>query len=282
MILFFICRICMILHPFSIAINLNAFQELNCGLAVWFSKVGDALGTCTASMILCLRTHAVWGQDKRVGIPLAALSLGQMAVWSQTFRYSISKWNVQRNMCMVVKTAPQPLLVTVFAYTMAFDLIILILCTYRLHTSSKSGGIATLLMRDGIAYFTAVFAANLLQMIFAALALNQVMNIMNLPFAAVVSTVAATTVFRNVFSMHGGLAVDSSLPRYASNGPSGGNVSGRPGQGSSRRLSGLRFNGGAESYALESRVDASPVEVRKVIEVDVQSSPYEDKKSPGW
>jgi hypothetical protein len=33
---------------------------------------------------------------------------------------------------------------------MAFDLVILILCTYRLHASSKHGGIATLLMRDGI------------------------------------------------------------------------------------------------------------------------------------
>jgi hypothetical protein len=116
-------------------------------------------------------------------------------------------------------------------------------------------------------------------MIFASLALNPVMNLMFLPASQVVSTLAATTVFRNVFRIHDAFAVDSSLPRYQSNNPSTGGfgASGRTPQSAARRLSGLRFTGGAESYALESRVDASPVEVRKVVEVDVARSPVRAK-----
>jgi hypothetical protein len=81
------------------------------------STVSDALGTCVSSIILCLRTHAVWGQEKKIGIPLAALSLGQIAMWAQTFRYSVTRWDPKRNACVTVSTAPQPLLVAVFAYS---------------------------------------------------------------------------------------------------------------------------------------------------------------------
>jgi hypothetical protein len=179
---------------------------------------------------------------------------------------------------------------------MAFDLVILILCTYRLSSSSRHGGIATLLLRDGIVshiriikldgaadrfgqgYFCAVFGANLVQMIFAALALNPVMNLMCLPFALVVSTLASTTVFRNLYRMHDSLAPDTHQRGPSAVSGKGGSSSGgrtplSATQPSSRRLSGIRFAGGAESYALESRVDMSPVEVRKVVEVDVESSP---------
>jgi len=114
---------------------------------------------------------------------------------------------------------------------MAFDLVILLLCTWRLFKSRRHSGIATLLLRDGIVsncclllnypdppfplfdsimifslkidpilqiYFVAAFGANLVQAVMAILQLNPVMNIIALPFALVVSVIAATTVFRNV------------------------------------------------------------------------------------
>lgn len=199
MLLYFITRICMILHIFALAVNLNAIQEIPCQEVTWISKVSDAIGTCFSSLILVLRTRAVWHRDLKVTVGLGTLFCGQIAVWCQTFRYSVSRWDPQRKACAVVSTAPRPLLVTVFAYTMAFDLIILVLCAYRLSKNRRSNGLAALLLRDGIMYFCAVFGANLVQMIMACLALNPVMNIIALPFALVVSAIASTTVFRNVF-----------------------------------------------------------------------------------
>lgn len=50
----------------------------------------------------------------------------------------------------------------------------------------------------------------------AALGLNPVMNIMMLPFALVVSVIAATTVFRNVFVRYDAFASDRSKSQAAS------------------------------------------------------------------
>ncbi|KAF8884823.1 hypothetical protein BD779DRAFT_1442846 [Infundibulicybe gibba] len=208
MALYFICRIAMLLHIFAMAVNLNAIKEIPCQRVTWISKVSDAIGTCLSSFILILRTHAVWDRKLKVAIPLGALFLGQVLIWTQTFRYSRARWNPQRGVCAVISTAPRPLLVSVFAYTMAFDLVILLLCSFKLSTASRSSTLAHLLLRDGIGYFCAAFGANLIQTIMAALALNPVMNIVALPFALVVSVIAATTVFRNVFVLYDGFSGD--------------------------------------------------------------------------
>lgn len=62
------------------------------------------------------------------------------------------------------------------------------------------------------AYFGVAFGANLIQTIFAGLQLNPVMNIMALPFAVVVSVIAATTVFRNVFTAYDAFSGDLNAP----------------------------------------------------------------------
>jgi hypothetical protein len=78
-------------------------------------------------------------------------------------------------------------------------------------------------------YFICVFLANSVEAVFAALQLNPVMNLMCLPLALVVSTIAASTVFRNVFVAHDGWVrgspngtdegrfgnVSANLPRFA-------------------------------------------------------------------
>lgn len=100
--LYFICRICMVMHIFAIAVNLNAIAEIPCMSVTWISKsalntlvltraipliddtVSDAIGTCGASLILALRTIAVWHQDKKVAGGLGLLFLGQIALWVQS------------------------------------------------------------------------------------------------------------------------------------------------------------------------------------------------------
>ncbi|KAF6757740.1 hypothetical protein DFP72DRAFT_1110461 [Ephemerocybe angulata] len=181
----FVCRICMLLHIFAMTVNLNAISEIPCQQVTWISKVSDAIGTCCTSSILILRTRAVWHQDIKITIGLFAGFAGQIAVWCQTFRYSRAKWNPQRNVCAVV--APRPVLVAVFAYTMEFDLLIL-LCTYKLYYGhgKRNGSLAKFLLRDGIGYFVAAFGANLVR--------RPPADSMYLPFALVVSVIAATTV----------------------------------------------------------------------------------------
>lgn len=79
--------------------------------------VTDFLGTCTSTIILALRTIAVWHQDKRIAAPLGVLCLGQIVLWTQTMRYSKSIWNPQRKVCQILSTSPVPLLIGVWSYS---------------------------------------------------------------------------------------------------------------------------------------------------------------------
>lgn len=215
MAIYIVARISMILHIFAITINRNALHEVRCTELTFMSKFCDALGTVASSLILVLRTRAVWHRDLKVTILLGVLLLGQIAAWSQTFRFSKAAWNPKRNLCDVLSTAPRGLMVSVWGYTMAFDLVILLFCTYRL-ASHRSSTLGHLLLRDGIVYFCVAFAANLVQTIMAGIHMNPVMNIITLPFALVVSVIAATTVFRNVFTAYDNFTGDSNNPSGAS------------------------------------------------------------------
>ncbi|KAF5369189.1 hypothetical protein D9615_009957 [Tricholomella constricta] len=279
MLLYFICRICMLLHIFPMAVNLNAISEIPCQEVTWISKVADAVGTCGSSLILILRTRAVWHQNNKVSLALGILFLAQIALWLQTFRFSRAQWNPQRRVCAVISTAPKPILVSVFAYTMAFDLIILILCAYRLSTSRRSSNLANVLWRDGIVYFCAAFGANLVQTVMAALGLNPVMNIIALPFALVVSVIAATTVFRNVFIAYDAFSGDGS------GSGSGGHSSGCHYSGPLSYNNRLASNGqrGTSSRhttndiplsQYKSSHDVGAVSVHRVVELAVDDTPH--------
>lgn len=98
-----------------------------------------------------------------------------------------------------------------FNLAMIFDFIILLLCAVRLY-SHRSTTLGSILFRDGIAYFCSAFIVNLIQTIMAGLQLNPVMSIITLPFALVVSVIAATTVFRNVFMAYDNFHGDPDTP----------------------------------------------------------------------
>jgi len=99
---YIVARISMLLHIFAITINRNALSEVPCTELTFMSKcmslyrnltlraiidrllVCDALGTCASSLILVLRTRAVWHRDLKVTILMGILLLGQIAAWAQS------------------------------------------------------------------------------------------------------------------------------------------------------------------------------------------------------
>ncbi|KAF8191228.1 hypothetical protein BJ912DRAFT_964587 [Pholiota molesta] len=163
MIIYEVARISMLLHIFAMMINRNPLQKVPCNQLIFMAKFGDALGTFMASLILILRTRAVWHQANWITALLGLLFVGQIVTWAQTFRYSTAKWNPDKRLCDVVSLVPE-------AYAMVFDLIILVLCSYQL-TSYRSTTLGNVLFRDGIT-------------ILAGLQLNPVMNLITVSFAS--------------------------------------------------------------------------------------------------
>ncbi|KAG9014887.1 hypothetical protein FRB94_009045 [Tulasnella sp. JGI-2019a] len=297
MLLYFVDRFAMLIHIYAYCVNLNAISYIDCDTVVWMSKITDMIGTCTSSAILALRTTAVWRQKRTVTIPLALASAVQIILWGQTMRYSKSIWNAQRGVCQIIQTSPVPLLVGVWSYTMTYDFAILCLCSFKLWRARGQGGIAGLLLRDGIGYFAATFLTNLVQVILASLALNPIMNIIAVPFTLVVSVIAATTVFRHVFTMYDDFSSETSPHNTKSNSNFNSNSGGAAGVatiGGTNRSNRTRGSKPRheenDSFALSSVKSSTNVmtgiEIHKVIDVEQEAAsrvalPYDHRKNRG-
>jgi hypothetical protein len=84
------------------AVTQNAIYEIPCMPVIWIGKgphemalllaalltvrytVADAIGTCGSSLILALRTRAVWGKNWKITAALSALFAGQIVLWCQS------------------------------------------------------------------------------------------------------------------------------------------------------------------------------------------------------
>ncbi|KAF5318849.1 hypothetical protein D9619_010967 [Psilocybe cf. subviscida] len=279
MLIYIVARIAMLLHVLAVSINRNALHAVPCTELTFMSKFCDALGTCMSSLILVLRTRAVWHRNMYVTGILGLLLIGQIVLWGQTFRYSKAAWNETRKLCDVLSTAPRVLMISVWAYTMIFDFIILLFCAIRLY-SYRTSTMGSILFRDGIGYFCSAFIANLVQTIMAGLQLNPVMNIITLSFALVVSVIAATTVFRNVFTAYDNFHGDSDSP----NGGSGRLADSGPFLRTGARI---LFNHNTTTHQVSTneiplgqyKTDMSRVSVHKVVDVEVDSSSLTQSKS---
>jgi len=112
--------------------------------------------------------------------------------------------------------------------------------------------------------------------------MNPVMNIITLPFALVVSVIAATTVFRNVFTAYDNFTPDSNSPSGASgaSGASGPNRSDGPTLRTGARI---LFNHNTTSQQMstneiplgdyKSTHDMEAISVHKVVDVEVDGVP---------
>lgn len=89
---------------------------------------------------------------------------------------------------------------------MAYDLVVLALLMHKTVRHAGSGGIVALLLNDGILFFIASIIGNGTETIFVAMRLNPIMNVMVIPLSSVISTIAATRLFRHTFEVHNSLS----------------------------------------------------------------------------
>ena len=108
----------------------------------------------------------------------------------------------------------------------------------------------------------------------AGLQLNPSMNVMTLPFAAVVSVLAATMVFRNVFTAYDSFADRTLDPKYNSSAPK---------ESTLRTGARILFNGNTTTVQTVQTTgeipmgdykapDSSTIAVHKVVDVEVQGA----------
>ncbi|KAG8789040.1 hypothetical protein FRC16_001272, partial [Serendipita sp. 398] len=114
MIAYFISRVAVGLHLMAIAVNSQGTEVIPCDNQVWILKITDAIAIWSSSILLILRTLAVWASDRRVMIALSIGAAGLIVVYCLTWQPSVNKFNGKS--CVILKSVPHRILLTEFVY----------------------------------------------------------------------------------------------------------------------------------------------------------------------
>ncbi|KAL4252738.1 hypothetical protein ABKN59_004074 [Abortiporus biennis] len=198
---YFLNRYLCLLAYVVLVVVLSATSSINCN-ALWKTcTIAGNLCVALACANLSVRMVAIWEQDRWVAVPVGVLNLGLFGIICTGTQIS-SEW-VDGQGCAVTKT-DHKILVSMYAWALGLDSIVLFLTIYKLMISSSARGynghsqLVRLLIRDGVLYFVVAFLFNIVVVVLDGLSLNSVMStITNIPDSCFVS-IAAMRAVRNL------------------------------------------------------------------------------------
>lgn len=195
---YFTCRYSILVALILLNFVNSVKSEINCQASYTSAQLFGNIAIGTASNLLMFRSMAIWSRTLWVVIPLTLIALGHWAILLHGVIAVRSVWSPVANVCVVTGTSSL-FLRLLYGYTMAFDLLVLVLSVAGLMRTGhgRGSGLWKLLFRDGIAYFAVAFVGNFIAFIFAILHLNAAMDIMfTVPAATFSSIVACRAVMR--------------------------------------------------------------------------------------
>ncbi|KAJ1307641.1 hypothetical protein OPQ81_001735 [Rhizoctonia solani] len=199
LVFYFMCRYSILLALIVLNVINNTKTEINCQAMYTLAQFLGNVSIGTTSNLLMFRAIAIWSRNIWVVVPLVLVALGHWAILLHGIIAVRAVWNPLAGVCVVTGTS-NVFLRLLYNYTMAFDLLVLIVSVAGLTRAGHGRGSSlwNLLFKDGVAYFTVAFIGNLIAAIFAILHLNPAMDIMFTVPAAVFSAIVAMRCVRRL------------------------------------------------------------------------------------
>ncbi|KAI0072153.1 hypothetical protein K474DRAFT_1605713 [Panus rudis PR-1116 ss-1] len=190
MIFYFLNRYCLLVS-FTMILIPVFFRPTNCHAIYHFLEIIGNMCAAFSSLILALRTMAIWVDNLYIKGCIILLILGQWVILLQGDNIQ-ADW-VRGTGCVFTATGNQ-ILAAFFIYTMCLDFSILLLTAWKLVRPAfwRFSPMAQLLFQDGLVYFILVFFSNFIVAVFEILNLNTVMNIMFNAPSVLVATVCVS------------------------------------------------------------------------------------------
>ncbi|EDR06529.1 uncharacterized protein LACBIDRAFT_300021 [Laccaria bicolor S238N-H82] len=217
MIFYFANRYLLLFALVGIIISMDVTSKVDCQALYTFNQIAGNAAMGLASINLSIRTMAIWSQNKYIVGLLVLIILGHWSlilqgryVAAEPLSSSDALAGIQLKAtwvdgvgCVITQTN-NTILAAIFIYSMCFDLIVLLLNTYKLlgindKTANLLGRsrLTQMIFEDGLIFFIIAFLANLCATVFMLLNLNQIMTIIfNVPAVVASSTVACRAVRR--------------------------------------------------------------------------------------
>ncbi|KAK2461216.1 hypothetical protein APHAL10511_006743 [Amanita phalloides] len=202
MVFYFANRYLLLFTLIGVAIALDSYTEIDCQALYTFNQLAGDAAVGLASINLSIRTIAVWAQNRYIVTLLILVILGHWTLIFQGIRLQAA-WS--EGIGCVITNTNNTVLAAIFIYSMAFDMLVIVLNAYKLLGINSAtprvmgtSRLGKLIFADGLIYFFIAFFVNLTATIFLLLKLNPIMSVIfNIP-AAVLSTIVACRVVRRL------------------------------------------------------------------------------------
>ncbi|KAG2053950.1 hypothetical protein BDR06DRAFT_439378 [Suillus hirtellus] len=152
-----------------------------------FAFAGNASIGCS-SLNLMLRPFVIWRAFRCIRIFLVLATVGHWIILLRVMvAFSVMKVNGSCGFMVIDHTD----MTTIFVYTMAYDILALVLTIIGLRNMPSSNALWKLLCKQGITYVLITCIANIIPAAVASLNLNTAMNVIFAMPASAISTVAS-------------------------------------------------------------------------------------------
>ncbi|KAH8108069.1 hypothetical protein BXZ70DRAFT_1015250 [Cristinia sonorae] len=180
-----------------VSLNIGTDRPINCTALYTFLSVAGQFAIGFASLNLALRAMALWGQAKRVVIPL---SLGICGHWAVLLPVCVVSGHWQEGMGCQLSASPRLWLMLSFLWAICLDFTVFVLCAYKIARPGleKRSGLIRMVFKDGLMYLFLAMLANIPAAVLTILNLNQFMQLMCNLFAALASTIGANRAVRRL------------------------------------------------------------------------------------
>ncbi|KIP12849.1 hypothetical protein PHLGIDRAFT_42886, partial [Phlebiopsis gigantea 11061_1 CR5-6] len=169
--IFFLCRYCMLLALIGLIVALNDTSPINCAALYTFNSITGNLAILCASGSLMIRTAALWNKKRPILVALGVLAIAQWAIlWRGMFVVE-TIFSPEAKGCVILKTNHVFMNISFFT-TMGVDLVVLILTVVALGQKKIHSHLWKLLFQDGLVYFCITFLCNAVPAILNVLDLN--------------------------------------------------------------------------------------------------------------
>ncbi|TBU48466.1 hypothetical protein BD309DRAFT_1015556 [Dichomitus squalens] len=191
---FFIARYILVLSIASLMASFTVKHAINCHSLYIFICVAGNLSIICASVVLMLRTIAVWERKLPIVVALGTLCLAHTALLVRGMLTVSAQYDAVQQMCVATALSHtnRVFLGVTFWSTLGFNLVITVLHVAGLMKSDEGSSVWELLFREGVVYYLIAFTFNALPAIFSIVNLNTTMDLITTVPVTVMTVISAT------------------------------------------------------------------------------------------
>lgn len=186
------CRIFLLLHILSVLINVFGHDSIPCNTQQWLLQVTTSLVIWISGLMLSLRVLAVSSKTDSttglIGMNLAGLLVVNVLTW----RTPDKVWNSDLARCVPQTGVHKDMILAQFIYTFIFYLVLVIMFIIKSQPKETLPEIQKLVLQDGLGIFVLVTFIFLIQAVITCIWLNDLVNVVFLPLALTIVTIAVT------------------------------------------------------------------------------------------